>query len=144
MSGSVRTPDARFAPPARPVGGIDWAKHARLRADADLKRAGMNGALQLLRELREDRDAEAQAVHLGMNAVGRQLWTSNDMADLLTWSAHDQADGRVDVAAVRRCLALKDRCKCVQEQVDMLNAELAPLTALIAACDKYVQLQQGL
>jgi hypothetical protein len=144
MSGSTRTPDAKFAPPARLVGGIDYAKHARLKGDLDIKRAGLNGALQLLRELREDRDLEAQAVHLGMNAVGRQLWATNDMADLLTWSAHDQADGRVDVAAVRRCLALKDRCKRVQEQVDALHADMAPLVALLNACDKYVQQQQGL
>lgn len=137
-------PPVAFTPPVRPAGGIDYAKHARLSGDLDVKRAGLHGALLMKDELFEMRDTEARAVHLGMSEAGRQMWKSSDMAELLTWSPHDQADGRVDIAAVRRCLALKDRCKRAQQQVDALHAEMAPMRALLNACDKYLQQQQGL
>ncbi len=139
MSGLVRSPDAKFAPAARPADGIDYAKHARLAGDLDIKRAGLHGALLMKDELFEMRDSEARAVHLGMSEAGRQMWASSDMAELLTWSDEALRDGRVDVAAVRRCLALKDRCKRAQQQVDALHAEMAPLVALLARCDKYLQ-----
>jgi hypothetical protein len=129
----------QFSPPARPVGGIDHAKLERIRADLDMKRAALDGALRLMHEHRDVYQAEKLQLETGMSAAGHQMWVSRDEAELLTWSAHDQTDGRVDVPTVRRCIVLKQRWQRVQERVAVLNAEIGPLATLTDACERHIQ-----